>query len=111
MSSPQPYLEITEDSYSAFAATHFQVEEPAPGTLVLRGPCPRCRAVTEAPVVDSIFRSTRGVRFWRRPTGPAGVASHVEPMMCDCAEDHPNRPDGFSGCGAYWNLTISVATS
>ncbi|SRR6266542_891718 len=109
MPSPEPYLEITDDSYASFAAEHFKVEEPMPGTLVLRGPCPRCRAVMEAPVVDSIFRSTRGVRFWRRPTEHAEVESRVEPMMCDCGEHHPNRPDGLSGCGAYWTLTISVA--
>ena len=27
--------------------------------------------------------------------------------MCTCEDDHPNRPEGLSGCGAYWTLTIS----
>ncbi|MEV4693556.1 hypothetical protein AB0K27_20935 [Micromonospora echinospora] len=109
MTGPKPYLEITEDSYASFAAEHFKVEELKPETLVLRGPCPRCGGVMEAPVVDSIFRSMRGIRFWRRQSPPAAAKSHVEPMMCDCSEDHPDRPDGRSGCGAYWTLTISVA--
>lgn len=108
MTIPEPYREITEESYATFAAEHFTVEEPMPGMLVLRGPCPRCGAIMEAPVVDSIFRSTRGIRLSRRSSQPA-VESHVEPMMCDCGEDHADRPEGLSGCGAYWILTISVA--
>lgn len=109
MTGLKPYLETTEDWYASFAAERFVVDELNPGTLVLRGPCPRCEAVMEAPVVDSIFRSTRGVRFWRREPATATTESHVEPMMCDCGEDHPDRPEGLGGCGAYWTLTISVA--
>jgi hypothetical protein len=37
----------------------------------------------------------------------AAEAGHKEPMMCTCEDEHPNRPEGFSGCGAYWTLTIS----
>jgi hypothetical protein len=104
-----PYAETTDDAYAEFAMRHFTVEEIEPGTLVLRGRCPRCRAVTESPVVDAIFRSTRGLRFWRRASPPVAAAPHVEPMMCDCGEDHPDRPDGLAGCGAYWTLTITEA--
>jgi hypothetical protein len=47
------------------------------------------------------------LRFWRRQTPPVAVTPHVEPMMCDCGENHPDRPDGLSGCGAYWKLALT----
>jgi hypothetical protein len=109
MTRPTPYREITEDRYASSAAEQFKVEEAEPGTLVLSGPCPRCGWVMEVPVVDSIFTTTRGIRFWRRRPHAAAAESYVEPMVCDCDEDHPGRPEGLSGCGAYWTLTISVA--
>lgn len=28
-------------------------------------------------------------------------------MICTCDSDHPNRPVGFKGCGAFWDVTIT----
>ena len=55
--APLPYTEITDETYAESAANDFTVTELARGTLVLRGPCPRCHAFIEIPVVSSIFRS------------------------------------------------------
>jgi hypothetical protein len=105
---PLPYREITDETYAHLAAENFTVEEPKPGTLVLRGPCPRCNAIIGVPVVTSIFRSTRlfggGTRRPRQTTAPT---SHIEPMMCTCDDEHPNRPEGGYGCGAFWTLVMS----
>lgn len=101
---PLPYREVTDEEYAAFAASQFTVEEPRPGTLILRGQCPRCHAVIDIPVVSGIFRTSSlpGRKLWHRQQ-----ADHVEPMMCTCEESHPGRPDDVVGCGAYWTLTLS----
>ncbi|MEU5869063.1 MULTISPECIES: hypothetical protein [unclassified Nonomuraea] len=104
---PLPYKEVTDEAYARLAAGSFTVEEPRPGTLILRGPCPRCRAPIEIPLVSGIVRSPRAVgeRLRRRPRPQQET---VEPMMCTCEDDHPNRPEGRYGCGAYWTLTVSA---
>ena len=53
--APLPYTEITDDTYAVDAAKSFTVTEQGRGTLVLRGPCPRCRALIDIPVVSSTF--------------------------------------------------------
>jgi len=105
---PLPYTEITDETYAKNAARDFTVTELAYGTLALRGPCPRCRAFIEIPVVSSIFRSSRSIGSWARSRAPkSGEAAHKEPMMCTCGDDHPGRPEDRSGCGAYWALVIT----
>lgn len=107
--APLPYREITNLTYAEDAAESFTVTELARGTLVLRGPCPRCHALIDIPVVSSIFRSSRSVSSRLRSRAPKTTeAVHEEPMMCTCEDEHPNRPNGRSGCGAYWTLTIST---
>jgi hypothetical protein len=103
---PLPYREMTDETYPHLAAQRFTVEEPKPGTLVLRGPCPRCNAIIDVPIVSSIFRSSRLLGSERRHRNRSAT-SHVEPMMCTCDDEHPNRPDGAYGCGAYWTLVVT----
>ena len=103
---PLPYLEITNQGYATLAAQNFTIEEPKSGTLVLRGPCPRCNAVIDVPVVSGIVRSFRLFSV-RRPSGKNSAASHAEPMMCTCEDEHAGRPKDAYGCGAYWTLTLS----
>jgi hypothetical protein len=104
-----PYKEVTKPRYAEFAAQEFQVEGHGPGTLVLRGPCPRCGTTMESQVVDVIFRSSRAIRFWRQNSALPDQKRHEEPMMCLCEDPHPDRPEGREGCGAYWKLTITVS--
>ncbi len=95
----QPYLEMTDPGYAATAAAAFEIEEYENGTLSLRGPCPRCLAQIEIPVVSRVVRGL---------TQPAVTpdSAEVEPVICTCAEPHGGRPEGRVGCGAYWNFTL-----
>lgn len=96
MSVPMPYLETTDPAYGERAATSFSINEVAPGTLQLRGPCPRCGDHIEVPVVSRVYRANR------RTVGSVDV-----PVDCTCKEGvHPGQPEGASGCGAYWNLQL-----
>ena len=98
---PLPYAETTNDEYARLVARTFTAAEPHPGTLVLSGPCPRCTAPIDIPVVTEVFRDRRSRRPDRADREPL-----VEPMACTCDEDHPDRPDGLQGCGAYWTLLV-----
>ncbi|QFZ20597.1 hypothetical protein [Saccharothrix syringae] len=104
MTEPIPYEEITEQSYAETAAASFTVTEVSSAILLLRGACPRCGAALEVPLVGGVFNGMRGVS-----PEAADTDGHVEPMACTCEHDHPNRPEGMTGCGAYWNLRIGVA--
>jgi hypothetical protein len=97
-----PYLVITDERYNAHVARTFTVAEPAPGTVVLRGPCPRCEAIIDIPLVDTVFRRSR-----QHGPGHDPGRSRVEPMLCTCEDEHPNRPTGRKGCGAYWKLILT----
>ena len=97
---PLPYVETTEEEYARLVARTFTVAEPQPGTLVLSGPCPRCSAPIDIPIVTEVFRAGR-VRGGRAEGG-----RRAEPMACTCEEEHPDRPDGLHGCGAYWTLLV-----
>lgn len=97
---PLPYAETTDDEYARFVARIFTVTEPQPGTLVLSGMCPRCSAPIDIPVITEVFRA------WRSRPDRAGGEPRAEPMACTCDEDHPDRPDGLHGCGAYWTLLV-----
>jgi len=97
MTDPLPYLETTDPAYGEQAASSFAVEEVTPGALRVCGPCPRCGDPIEVPVVTRVYRGRRRA---------AGETMSV-PIDCTCeGHDHPGRPDGRAGCGAYWNLTL-----
>lgn len=96
-----PYAETTDDEYAQVVARTFTVAEPHPGTLVLSGPCPRCTAPIDIPVVTEVFRVRRSRRLVLEDHEPL-----VEPMACTCDEEHPDRPDGLQGCGAYWTMLV-----
>jgi hypothetical protein len=105
-----PYREVTDPTYTQLVAQNFTLDEPEPGILVLRGSCPRCSALLEIPAVGSIFQGMRSINDIfgrRRPIPPSGT--HVEPMICTCEDEHPNRPEGRTGCGAYWTLLIPTS--
>jgi hypothetical protein len=106
-SGPLPYLEITQDGYAEQAARTFSIEEAEPGDYVLRGPCPRCGAVVDIPVVAGIFDGSRSLAH--RPQ-PGDGGKFTEPVICTCEDDHPNRPPERFGCGAYWNFVIVPAS-
>ncbi|MEU7802507.1 hypothetical protein AB0B10_24925 [Micromonospora arborensis] len=104
---PLPYRETTDESYATAAAQNFTIEQIRPGTMVLRGPCPRCSTIIDIPVVDSVLRlSLKKRNAALRSQDPAPTRHRVEPMICTCKDPHPDRPTGANGCGAYWTLTL-----
>jgi hypothetical protein len=96
-----PYQEITGAQYATTAAGNFEIEEYKIGILTLRGPCPRCGAMIEIPVVDRVVRGVSQVA-----AASPSEASDGEPVICTCEEPHDGRPEGQVGCGAYWNFIL-----
>jgi hypothetical protein len=109
-----PYAETTEDAYGEETAKSFSIIELPHGGLLLCGPCPRCHATIEVPVVSTIFKSPRSLLDKLRPHSSTALTTgrdHTEPMMCICTDEHPDRPEGRAGCGAYWTLTIMASAN
>jgi hypothetical protein len=107
-----PYREITDESYARKAAPTFGIEEPKPGLRILRGSCPRCGAIIDIPLMPSVFGGNRSSSTVLRPGATSkGDAGSIEPVLCTCDDDHPGRPDGRRGCGAYWNFVIHPASA
>lgn len=99
---PRPYVETTEPDYAVQAAATFSVTEEDDGSVV-SGPCPRCKGLIEIRLFDEVVRDW----FPRLRRGvPVPPVSAGEPMICTCELDHPQRPPGNVGCGAYWNLVL-----
>ncbi|EIV91770.1 hypothetical protein [Frankia sp. QA3] len=109
--SAGPYLEITDLAYGAHVAETFEVEQPQSRTLVLRGRCPRCDHPMEFLVTDQVVKRWRRSNPQDEPPPPPGSDDRTaeEPMVCTCEGDHAGRPEGYLGCGAYWNVKISQA--
>ncbi|WP_436532518.1 hypothetical protein [Actinoplanes sp. HUAS TT8] len=102
---PLPYEECTDAAYAEHAS-RFDVEQVGRST-VLRGICQRCRHVMEYLIRGHVVR-TGGRWPFSRPQ-PELPATGTERMICTCDGDHPNRPDGFKGCGAFWDVTITAS--
>lgn len=94
---PVPFREVSEPTYAHHVQTAFTLVESAGGAYSLRGPCPRCRGVTVA-LLD--------IRHVMRSSGSRSARTSVEHHMCECPLEHPGRPDGIPGCGAYWNIEV-----
>ncbi|KUN79275.1 hypothetical protein [Streptomyces griseoruber] len=95
---PVPYEEGSSQGYSERAADRFELVRHARRYLVASGPCPRCNAHLEIPIVTEAVRALGN-------GGPASGGTEV-PMYCECEGEHPGRPDGEEGCGAYWLLVV-----
>ncbi len=104
---PVGYRPITEPSYTQLAAQEFSLLTPAPHTEVLFGPCPRCRGEFRDPLPAKLVKGRRGIGKLFRTV--AQSRDDVVAMICLCPLDHPHRPDGERGCGAYWKLLIVEA--
>ncbi len=102
MANPNPpplaYQEETADTYGDTFAASCTATEIRRGVLLV-GTCPRCGDPMQFPVVTSTVKSTTGA-------GPAPPTAEDTPLLCTCRTDHPGRPDGEEGCGAYWNVRI-----
>ena len=97
--APQPlaFQEVTNDAFGEQSAS-FEVQ-PTEGGVILHGRCPRCADVMEFVHLERIYR---GLGRRRRPR----ESSNVINVACTCSCEHPGRPAGEVGCGAYWNIVI-----
>ncbi|WP_143631415.1 hypothetical protein [Streptomyces thermovulgaris] len=94
-SAPVPYHETTEERYAGEYTTGLRILSVDDESVVLSGRCPRCGcACTYLYTHRSFRRPRRGLREQRIP------------VICTCSTDHPGRPDGEEGCGAYWNVLL-----
>jgi hypothetical protein len=112
--SQLPYQEITDDSFAGKAAPTFRIEEPRAGMRVLRGQCPRCDAIIDIPVMPTVFEGNRWfiTGLFHRGDGEPRAADAVEHVLCTCdMHNHPGRPEGRRGCGAYWNFVIRTSSA
>lgn len=113
MSSPgqesRPYSEVSDSGYAEYAADNFTLDMTQPGFTVLRGTCPRCEDFMVYPVLEDVYKTTRpndGGGTSKTP-GESDSSGRVEPMICTCEGEHPGRPAGAEGCGAYWSLRLT----
>ncbi|WP_406078902.1 hypothetical protein [Micromonospora sp. NBC_00858] len=93
-----PYAEVTDEAYAAQTAASFTVRE-FEFAVLLSGRCPRCDHTTTSTVVDELYR---------RDTPAAAQDPGYRTVLCECETDHPARPAGLRGCGAYWTLRLEV---
>ncbi|MXM62171.1 hypothetical protein GR925_01565 [Streptomyces sp. HUCO-GS316] len=95
---PVSYEESSSQEYSQRAADRFELVRHARRYLVASGPCPRCNAHLDIPVVTEAVR--------RLGNGALASGATEVPMYCVCEGEHQGRPDGEEGCGAYWLLVL-----
>ncbi|MCX5066287.1 hypothetical protein OOJ91_10405 [Micromonospora lupini] len=95
-SSPLPYAEVTDEAYATQAAAGFQPQE-FEFAVVLSGRCPRCDHPSTTTLVDEVYRKDAA-------TPDTGYRT----LLCECDAEHPGRPAGLRGCGAYWTLWLEV---
>ncbi|MGH3898686.1 MAG: hypothetical protein ACRDTA_10625 [Pseudonocardiaceae bacterium] len=93
-----PYRETTEPTFTITAASTFIIEDHGIGLQILHGPCPRCAATIDIPIVRQVVKGTGQTATTDTPA--------IEPVMCTCEEAHDGRPEDRVGCGAYWNFAL-----
>lgn len=103
------YTEVTDPGYAECAAATFTLDMSQPGYPVLRGACPRCKDFMLYPVLDDVYKTIRSNRSSGTSNAPGKAVDggRVEPMICTCENEHPERPAGAEGCGAYWSLHLT----
>ncbi|MFE2943779.1 hypothetical protein ACFXKG_32710 [Streptomyces sp. NPDC059255] len=105
---PLDYETTTEPRYAQEVAQNHDLQHVKGDDYVIVYTCPRCGAAQEDPLFEPGFRAARAANA---PAGarPAAAASAnvLLPMSCHCMGTHDARPEGRSGCGAYWTVELS----
>ncbi|WP_143268812.1 hypothetical protein [Amycolatopsis vastitatis] len=103
---PDEYQEKNEPEFTNKVATTFTSHEAPDGSVLLRGPCPRCGHVTEHLISAGVLR--RASRLWSRRADRELPPDEDEDerMCCYCDGEHSGQPDGYRGCGAFWSLKV-----
>lgn len=103
-----PYQEVTEAGYTEHVAQSFKIGQRGADFLMLHGSCPRCNGPMQVPLVTVALKAMLPRLTSRRTTASSGFDIH--PMICACRstnDHHPGRPDGHTGCGAYWTIGVT----
>ncbi|MEV7324586.1 hypothetical protein [Streptomyces sp. NPDC093970] len=98
---PVPYQEITETYYAAEVAGNHTLEQAYDDDYVLICTCPRCGAALDVELFEPVYKAASAAA----PQSSTG--RHELPVSCVCEGEHAGRPEGRSGCGAYWPLELS----
>jgi hypothetical protein len=104
-----PYAEKTDPEYAKRAAKEMTISTPTPGVDLLSGPCPQCRGEMRVLLPADVVKGARGIDWFRPRPAPAATEAEPVPIICECGLDHPGRPEGEDGCGAYWSLILTPA--
>ncbi|MEU6090725.1 hypothetical protein ABZ865_28740 [Streptomyces sp. NPDC047085] len=104
MSTPPPlrYQHGTDPQFAQRAADTFSLED-FDSALMLSGPCPRCGQEMDFMLVKELFRDGTGEGDG---TGADPVPGRPVVMYCTAEAVYDGAPDGTSGCGAFWSLTL-----
>lgn len=104
-----PYAEMSEEAYAELAAASFSGERIEGGSVVLRGPCPRCGHIMEYLISAEVVKSALPWPLSRlqRASRPGAGDAGTETLTCQCEAAHPHRPQNFLGCGASWRLGVT----
>jgi len=115
---PLPYQETTSDEYAIHAKETFEIVKTKDGSLALVGSCKRCGHAMEFLIAkDGVTRTwlARLTGARNRVLDPAlalpALADDEDgaQMICACEQEHPGRPDGYLGCGAYWDVAVTMS--
>ncbi|MGW0854716.1 hypothetical protein [Streptomyces sp. NPDC002690] len=98
---PVPYQEITEPFYATEVAQNHTLEEAYGDDYVLICTCPRCGAALDVELFEPVYKAAAA------GAPPNTTGGNALPVSCVCAGEHVGRPEGRSGCGAYWPLELS----
>jgi hypothetical protein len=90
----QPYLEETPDGWAEAVAATWESEQSG-DSVRMWGACPTCDHETE-----SVYEQLRTVM------GLGG--RHTVPVICACAEVHPQTPADKAGCGRAGRIVIEL---
>jgi hypothetical protein len=114
-----PYREESDPVWNEEAVRTSAVEvlpdEKRPVRIVITGPCPRChhdsRHVEPVIIVRGVDDAlpddaSREIQAALDRAGVSVRDCDVE-VLCACGVAHPGTPEGESGCGGSWSLTVS----
>ncbi|MGW6983448.1 hypothetical protein ACWGE1_29090 [Streptomyces sp. NPDC054932] len=110
---PLPYEETTDPLYTREVAQNHDLQHVRGDDYAVICTCPRCGAALDIELFEPGFRAmVRAVAPAGAQPAPAPApapvsTSTVVPMSCVCLGTHDGRPEGRSGCGAFWTLTLS----
>ncbi|WP_329285590.1 hypothetical protein [Streptomyces sp. NBC_00691] len=100
---PVPYQEITEPYYAVEVARTHSLDQAYGDDYVLICTCPRCGAALDIELFDPVYKAAST----SAPPNPNPTGAREVPVSCVCRSEHDGRPEGRTGCGAYWPLELS----